>query len=98
MGHPVIQRLATSVFPVLGLFLLLLLSLYVLGDTAQSPETFGKYYSWLLALNALGVLIISALIAINAIQLIRQFRQREAGSRLTVKLVVMLVVEILLLK
>ncbi len=92
MGHPVIQRLATSVFPMLALFLLLLLSLYMLGDTAQNPETFGRYYGWLLVLNALGVLFISVLIAFNAMQLVRQFRERVAGSRLTVKLVVMLVV------
>ncbi len=86
------QRLANGVLPILILFLLLLLSLYVLGDTAQDPETFERYYRWLLVLNALGVLFILVLISINARQLLRQFRQREAGSQLTVKLVIMLVV------
>ena len=87
-----IQRLTTGVFPMLVLFLLLLMSLYVLGDTARNLDTFGRFYVWLLGLNAVGVLFISILIVINTLQLIRQFRQRVAGSRLTVKLVVMLIV------
>lgn len=89
---PLIQRLASGVLPMLVLFVLLLVSLYILGDAAKDPETFQRYYLWLLWLNALGVLFILALIAINTWQLIRQFRQREAGSLLTVKLVIMLVV------
>ena len=92
MGHPLIQRLATAVWPMLVLFCMLLTSLYFLGNTAQNLETFGRFYIWLLALNALGVAFITVLIIINTLQLIRQFRQRVAGSRLTVKLTVMLVV------
>ncbi len=92
MGHKIIQRLTTGVLPMLLLFLVLLMSLYILGNTAENLETFGQFYVSLLALNAVGVLFISVLIAINTTQLIRQFRQRVAGSRLTVKMVAMLVV------
>ena len=87
-----IRRFASGVMPMLVLFLLLLLSLYILGDTAQNPRTFGRFYIWLSALNGIGVLFILVLIAINALQLVSQFRQRASGSRLTVKLVSMLVV------
>ena len=92
MGNRLVQRLTTSVVPMLLLFLLLLLSLYMLGDTAQNLQTFGQFYVGLLVLNGVGVLFISVLIGINTAQLIRQFRRRVAGSRLTVKLVAMLVV------
>ncbi|MEM7206553.1 MAG: ATP-binding protein [Pseudomonadota bacterium] len=92
MGYPLIQRLATGIVPMLLLFLLLLTSLYVLGNTAQDAETFGRFYIWLLVLNVLGVVFISVLIGINTWQLIQQFRAREAGSRLTVKMVIMLIV------
>ncbi|MEM7293596.1 MAG: ATP-binding protein, partial [Pseudomonadota bacterium] len=92
MVHPLITRLASGFLPMLVLFVLLLTSLYVLGNTAQNLEAFGKFYIWLLVLNGAGVMFISILIIINTLQLIRQFRRRVAGSRLTVKLVVMLVV------
>jgi nitrogen fixation/metabolism regulation signal transduction histidine kinase len=74
------------------LFVLLLLSLYVLGNTAQNLERFGRLYLWLLALNGLGLAFIAILIGFNAWYLIQQFRERVAGVRLTVRLVIMFVV------
>lgn len=86
------QRLANSAWPMIGLFVLLLLSLYLLADFAGNIERFGRLYVPLLLLNALGIVFIAILIGINAWNLVGQFRRRAAGARLTVRLVAMFVV------
>jgi len=83
----IIQRLTGALWPMVTLFLLLLAALYMLGDSAENMERFGEIYIWLLLLNGLGLLVIAVLIGANALQLVRQFRARAAGSRLTAKLV-----------
>ncbi len=88
----VIQRLATGFWPMVGLFVLLLFSLYVLGDFAQSYERFGRYYVLLLFINIIGLAFISLLVAVNIWNLVRQFRERAAGARLTAKLVTIFIV------
>ena len=88
----VIQRLATGFWPMVGLFVLLLFSLYVLGDFAQSYERFGRYYVLLLFINIVGLAFISLLVGVNIWNLVRQFRERAAGARLTAKLVTMFIV------
>jgi len=87
-----IQRLATGFWPMLGLFALLLLSLYVLGNFAESYESFGRVYILLLFVNILGIALISVLIGVNIWNLVRQFRERAAGARLTARLVAMFIV------
>ncbi len=91
MVAQVIRRLAGGVTPMVALFALLLLSLYVLGNTAENLERFGQLYVWLLVVNALGLVFIAILIGVNTWNLISQFRRRAAGSRLTARLVVMFV-------
>ena len=71
------------------LFVVLVLSLYVLSNTTESVDSFGKYYFWLLITDALVLMFIAVLITANSVQMIREFRRRVAGSRLTVKLIVM---------
>jgi PAS domain S-box-containing protein len=88
----VIQRLATGFWPMVGLFVLLLLSLYVLGNFAQSYERFGRYYIALLFVNIVGLAFIALLVGVNIWNLTRQFRQREAGARLTARLVAIFIV------
>lgn len=86
------QRIANRAWPMVGLFILLLLSLYLLADFAGDIERFGRYYVPLLLLNALGIVFITLLIGINTWNLIGQFRRRAAGARLTARLVFMFVV------
>jgi len=86
------QRLANSAWPMVGLFALLLLSLYLLANFAGNIERFGQFYVPLLLLNALGIGFITVLIGTNTWNLVRQFRERAAGARLTARLVAMFVV------
>lgn len=71
------------------LFVVLIASLVVLGTLAVRLDQFGRYYYWLLFVNGIALLFIAAVIFMNGLRLIREFRQRVAGSRLTVKLVVL---------
>ncbi|MDZ7788817.1 MAG: ATP-binding protein [Halofilum sp. (in: g-proteobacteria)] len=88
----VIQRLATGFWPMVGLFVLLLLSLYILGNFAESYERFGRFYVLILFINIIGLAFIGLLVGVNIWNLIRQFRERAAGARLTGKLVTMFIV------
>ncbi|MFT4726849.1 MAG: nitrogen fixation/metabolism regulation signal transduction histidine kinase [Granulosicoccus sp.] len=81
-------RTLTSAILMALLFLVLIVSLYVLGTIALQLDRFGQYYHWLLFGNGLALMFIAVLIGVNTWRLIREFRQRIAGSRLTVKLVI----------
>lgn len=71
------------------LFAVLVLSLYILSNTAENLDIFGQYYFWLLLADGIVLVFMAVLIASNSFHLLREFRQRVAGSRLTVKLIVM---------
>lgn len=71
------------------LFIVLIASLYVLATTAERLDRFGAYYHWLLLINCLALAFLVVLIGINGWRLIDEFRRRVAGSRLTLRLVVM---------
>lgn len=74
------------------LFCFMLASLLIMSKALQNSAQFDQLYSGLLIFNALGLLILVALIAVNLHSLLRQTRQKAAGARLTVRLVVMFVV------
>ena len=68
-------------------FVVLIASLYLLGTIALQLERFGNYYHWLLIGNGLALSFIAWLLLVNGARLLREFRARVAGSRLTLKLV-----------
>lgn len=70
-------------------FVVMIVSLYVLGTLALRLDQFGSYYHWLLIGNALALSFIAWLLVVNGARLLREFRARVAGSRLTLKLVVL---------
>ncbi len=88
MATGLTQRLTSSVVLMATLFVVLVLSLYILSNTAENLDRFGRYYFWLLLADGAVLVFMAVLIASNSIHLIREFRQRVAGSRLTVKLIV----------
>ena len=70
------------------LFFFMLISLLMMSDALQNSERFSEYYSVLLGFNAIGLLVLVALIAINLRNLVRQLRHRVAGARMTLRIVV----------
>lgn len=80
---------ALGSFVAMGLlFLLMVASLYLLATMAVRLDRFGQYYHWLLFLNGAAVVVLIGLIGYNAMRLVREFRARVAGSRLTVRMVI----------
>ena len=70
------------------LFLVLVSSLYLLATMAVRLDRFGQYYHWLLLFNGLALVSLAIIIGFNALRLLREFRARVAGSRLTLRMVI----------
>ncbi|MCK5382555.1 MAG: two-component sensor histidine kinase, partial [Gammaproteobacteria bacterium] len=87
-----LKRSSFGMLPMLVLFVLLLVSLYFLGDATDNSEHFGQMYSVLLIINAAALILLGALVVANIFTLIRQQRMNAAGARMTSRLVVMFVV------
>ena len=60
----------------LMLFGILLVSLSLMSDATHNSERFGRMYSWLLLVNALGLIVLTALIGTNLYWLVSQYRAR----------------------
>lgn len=72
----------------LSLFIFMLAALVLLSQSLQNSELFNKYYSILFFFNALGLLFLIVLIAVNFRRLLRQKRNKVIGSRMTTRMVV----------
>ncbi|MCP4388230.1 MAG: PAS domain-containing sensor histidine kinase, partial [Gammaproteobacteria bacterium] len=70
-----------------ALVVLLMVSLYTIGDATSHSATFGKYYNWLLFFNALGLVVLLSLIVYNVYKLIVQYRLKTIGSHLTARMI-----------
>ena len=92
MAFAMIKRLSTGVVPIILLFCLLLVSLYLMGRATQNSEEFGRLYVSLLVVNVSLLALLMVLIGANMVRLWRQYRNRATGVRLTLRLVVMFVV------
>jgi len=76
----------TRVSPLAVLSVLLAISLGMMSAATQNSALFGDLYSLLLVLNILGVVLLLTLILLSVSKLVRQFRARVMGSRLTLRL------------
>ena len=70
----------------------LLTMLKFMGDATQNSARFGELYSILFLLNILGLATLAGLVIWNFSRLLSQVRQRQAGAKLTVRMVTMFVV------
>ena len=86
------RRIGFGIVPMLVLFAVLLISLSFMSDATHNSERFGQLYSWLLIINAAGLVILGALVVANIIKLISQQRNQVVGARLTTRMVLMFVV------
>ena len=82
------NRLTTGIVPILALVVLLLISLTMMGNATDGTARFDQIYSLLLVINAVGLLLLCALIIWNLVRLLQQVRAKRAGARLTSKLVI----------
>jgi nitrogen fixation/metabolism regulation signal transduction histidine kinase len=87
-----LRRFGLGILPMLGMFILLLVSLSFMSDATHNSERFGQMYSLLLFINAAGLVILGALVVANIIKLLRQQHMKVPGARMTRRLVVMFIV------
>ena len=90
--NAVIKRIFSGSTPIVALFVLLLMSLYLMSDATHNSALFGQLYSLLLGINLLAIVLFIVLIGKSVWLLVRQYRQQIAGSRLTARLVIMFVI------
>ena len=86
-----IMALSTVKLPVnlsiIILFGLILLSLQLMSSATQGASELNDMYSWLLVGNSLGSIVLLILIIINVYSLARELKKREAGSKLTTRMI-----------
>jgi nitrogen fixation/metabolism regulation signal transduction histidine kinase len=92
MAAGTVKRSGFGIIPMLALFALLLASLTLMSDATHNSVRFGELYSWLLLINAMGLVVLGALVVANIIWLISQQRKKAAGAKLTTRLVITFVV------
>lgn len=73
------------------LFALVVLSLHLMSSATQESSQLNEMYSTLLLINALGSMMLLGLIGVNVYSLFRQLKKREAGSRLTMRMIFLFV-------
>ena len=71
---------------------LILLSLQLMSSATQESSELSAMYSWLLWINGAGTIALLGLVGVNLYSLMRQLKRREAGSRLTIRMVTLFVV------
>lgn len=92
MAVTALRRPTSGVALMVALFALLLVSLYQMSAITENSAQFGRLFLQLLVVNALGLLVLAVLIAVNLVRLVRQYRAGVVGSRLTLRLLVMFIV------
>jgi nitrogen fixation/metabolism regulation signal transduction histidine kinase len=74
----------------IGLFAFMLISLVMMSEALQNSALFERLYSGLLLFITIGLVALTILITLNFRRLSRQLRKRIPGSRMAVRMVIML--------
>ena len=86
------KRWRGGALPVFGLLGLVLVSLHLMSGAVQNKEELSRLFMPLLVASMLGLFALLVLIGFNIGQLLLSYRRRVAGSRLTLRMVVVFVV------
>ena len=84
-------KIPISVYTLI-LFGMVILALQLMSSATQESSQLGEMYSLMLFINALGTLILLILLGVNIFSLGRQLKKREAGSKLTTRMVSLFVI------
>ncbi len=91
MPYSALKRLFSGAMPVVALLLMLLLSLHLMSSAVQNAEELSRLFLPLLVFIVLGLIVLVIVVANNVIQLVSSYRREAAGSRLTLRMVVLFV-------
>lgn len=91
MASRAVRRLRFGGISVALLLILLLVSLHLMSNAVQNSAELSRYFVPLLLVNLVGMFILIVLISFNTIRLIRQYLRHRAGSRLTLRMVIIFI-------
>lgn len=87
MAPSTLSRLRLGGLSVGLLLILLLVSLHLMSSAVQNSAELSRFFVPLLIFNLAGMFVLFVLITYNSIRLIRQYLRHSAGSRLTLRMV-----------
>ena len=89
MARPIMNfRRVLRPGPAIGLSIIFLAASLLLTPAVENKGFLGDFYGGLVALNVIGIVIMTTLTAVNIYRLIRQFRAQVLGARLALRFVV----------
>jgi len=91
MSNSPLRRISTGALPVVALLALLLVSLHFMSSAVQNTEELSRIFIPLLLFTMFGLLVLVLLVVVNVVQLVKRYRSQAAGSRLTLRMVVIFV-------
>jgi len=91
MSDSPLRRISTGALPVVALLALLLVSLHFMSSAVQNTEELSRIFIPLLLFTMFGLLVLVLLVVVNVVQLVKRYRGQAAGSRLTLRMVVIFV-------
>jgi nitrogen fixation/metabolism regulation signal transduction histidine kinase len=92
MAPSTLSRFRIGGLSVALLFILLLVTLNLMSSAVQNSAELSRYFIPLLVINLLGMVILFGLITYNSIRLIRQYLRQSAGSRLTLRMLMIFII------
>ncbi len=91
MSNTSVGRFTAGALPVIALLALLLVALHLMSSAVQNTEELSRIFIPLLLFTLIGMMLLVALVLVNVTNLAKRYRSREAGSRLTLRLVTIFV-------
>jgi nitrogen fixation/metabolism regulation signal transduction histidine kinase len=91
MSNSSLAKFTKGALPVIALLGLLLAALHLMSSAVQNTEELNRLFIPLLLFTLAGMLLLVVLVLVNVVSLVKRYRGREAGSRLTLRLVIIFV-------
>ncbi len=92
MAADALRRLrGLGAVPVAALLIGLFVALVLMRDAVENSEALSRAFVPLLAMVLAGLLALAVLVVVNVAKLLRRYRQQAAGSRLTLRILVLFV-------
>jgi len=79
-------------FTIVVMLAFIFLSLQLMSTALQEASPLSGLYSWLLLSNGIATVILLLLVGLNVFSLLRRLKNKEAGSRLTTRIVLLFIV------
>ncbi|MFZ0788905.1 MAG: HAMP domain-containing protein, partial [Chromatiaceae bacterium] len=90
-ANPLRRLRGLGTVPIAALVIGLFVALVLMRDAVENSEELSRAFVPLLFMVLAGLLALAVLVAVNVVKLVRRYRSQAAGSRLTLRIVVLFV-------